>query len=515
MEDSKLSNGRLLIVSNRLPVVFTHSENGELKTRGGSGGLVTALAPVLKNRGGIWIGWPGPFKEEVLPQVTELLEKESQKTGFILHPIFLTEEDIKLYYDGFSNEIIWPLFHDLQSECNFNPTYWQAVQAVNTKFAEGIQQELRENDFIWIHDYHLMLVGQELRKQGVNQKIGFFLHIPFPSLDIFLKLPWRFQILRALLDFDLIGFQTARDQRNFMQCVKRLLPDIKVKSHRNIHLCQSGDREVRVGAFPISIDYQEFAKMASGIEVMDQAWISREQLKGQKIVFSCDRLDVSKGITYRLEAIRHLLKTHPELHEKVTFFQIVVPSRIEIPKYQDLKNEVDRLVGEINSLFTKTGWIPIQYIFQSISRKELLAFYRISEVALITPIKDGMNLVAKEYVASNINENGVLILSEFAGAATQLQKEAFLINPYDIVGLSDAIHAALTIAPREGKRRMHKMRKCVQKYDVFWWVRSFLHTAISKELSDFPIIEEYIPTEVAALLFGERRQVTALPNLIK
>lgn len=485
---------RLVIVSNRLPLVIL-KEEGQLKALPGSGGLVTALAPVLKNRGGIWIGWLGTEGEGEQNQISLLLKKENQKTGFLLHSLFLTQEEVKLYYEGFSNEIIWPLFHDLQSECNFNPSYWKVAQEVNRKFAVKTSENLRTGDFIWIHDYHLMLVGEELRKLAVNEKIGFFLHIPFPSFDIFVKLPWRFQILRALLAHDLIGFQTLRDHRNFIQCVKRLLPNIKMKQERLGHVCEMGDRKVRTGAFPISIDYNEFSKMAAGREVANEAWLNYENLEGKKIVFSCDRLDISKGIPYRLEAIRHLLKNHPEIHEKVIFFQVTIPSRTEIPKYQDLKKEIDRLVGEINSQFTKAGWVPIQYLYRTMTRKELLSFYRISEVALITPVKDGMNLVAKEYVASNVGEDGVLILSEFAGAATQLQHEALLINPYDIEGLAETIFTALMLPLDERKKRMHKMRRNVQRYDVFWWVRNFLNAAISKELHDFPIIEEFTPVE--------------------
>lgn len=488
-------HSRFMIVSNRLPIVISNEE-GKLTASMGSGGLVTALAPVLKNRGGIWIGWPGPVEEEERKTVNEMLEKESHHEGFFLHPIFLTQEEVKLYYDGFANEIIWPLFHDLQSECHFDPLYWKAAQDVNHKFAEGICQKIQSDDFLWIHDYHLMLVGQELRKLGVTEKIGFFLHIPFPSFDIFIKLPWRFQILRTLLEYDLIGFQTPRDQRNFLQCVKRLLPDVKITNQRQVHFCTIHDREVRVGAFPISIDYQEFSEMAAGKEVSNQVGFDYEHFKGQKIVFSCDRLDISKGIIYRLEAIRHLLKNHPEIHEKVTFFQVVIPSRVEIPKYQSLKKEIDRLVGEINSQFTKTGWVPIHYLFHSISRKELLAFYRISEIALVTPVKDGMNLVAKEYIASNVNENGVLILSEFAGAATQLQHEALLINPYDIEGLAETIYTALMLPQQERKKRMRKMRRKVHRYDVFWWIHTFLNAANAKELSDFPFTEDYVPTEI-------------------
>jgi trehalose 6-phosphate synthase/phosphatase len=484
------NRSRLMIISNRLPIAIS-KEDGQLKAQTGSGGLITALAPVLKNRGGIWVGWPGPVDAEEQGLVRSLLEKENRNAGFLLQPIFLTDKEIKLYYEGFSNEIIWPLFHDLQSECHFDPSYWHAAQEVNKKFAEKIQQNIKPNDFLWVHDYHLMLVGQELRKMGVQEKIGFFLHIPFPSLDIFLKLPWRFQLLQALLEYDLIGFQTLRDQRNFLQCVKTLFPTVKRKNKGQMCLCQINSRELRVGAFPISIDFKEFSEMASDKEVTDHILEEKGHFQGQKMVFSCDRLDISKGIPYRLEAIRHLLKNYPDIHGKVTFFQVVIPSRIEIPKYQELKKEIDRLVGEINSQFTKTGWVPIHYLYHSIGRKELLAFYRIAEIALITPVKDGMNLVAKEYVASNINENGVLILSEFAGAASQFQKEAFLINPYDIEGLADTIYKALMLPPANGKKRMRRMRRIVQQRDVFWWLKFFLNAAISKELHDFPIIEEF------------------------
>jgi trehalose 6-phosphate synthase len=494
MNNHNNHTGRLIIVSNRLPIVISKAE-GKLKTSTGSGGLITALAPVLKNRGGVWVGWPGPVEVEDQKEISDLLNKEHRKAGFDLQPIFLTEEEIKEYYEGFSNEIIWPLFHDLQSSCHFDPKYWHTTQEVDKKFAEGIAKKAKPDDFIWIHDYHLMLVGQDLRQLGLTNKVGFFLHIPFPSLDIFLKLPWRFQVLRALLEYDLVGFQTLRDQRNFIQCVKRLLPDVSMVVKQQVHICKTNTRDVRVGSFPISIDFQEFSKMAKSKEVEEQAWLSHEQLKNQKIIFSCDRLDISKGIPYRLEAIRHLLKTHPELHQKITFFQVVIPSRIEIPKYKSLKQEIDRLVGEINSEYTKTGWVPIQYIYHSISRKELLGFYRTSDITLITPVKDGMNLVAKEYIASNVDENGVLVLSEFAGAAMQLQKQAILINPYDIEGVSEAIYTALTMPDRERKHRMRKMRRQVQRYDVFWWVRLFLTTAISKELIDFPVVEEYTPTE--------------------
>lgn len=489
-----VANQRLIIISNRLPIAIS-KEDGVLKTSKGAGGLVTAIAPVIKNRGGVWVGWPGKVPEEDQKEANSLLEKEKSNEGFLLKPVFLSEQEAKLYYEGFSNEVIWPLFHDLQSECRFDPAFWKANLDVSDKFAKETLAIAKDNDFLWVHDYQLLTMGQSLRKLGATQKTAFFLHIPFPSLDIYLKLPWRFQILRALLSYDLVGFQTLRDQRNFIQCVKRLLPNIPMKYKRNIHRCSTAEREVLVSSFPISIDYKEFALAAAKNDVTAQAGFNLEQFQGQKVIFSCDRLDITKGIPYRLEAIRYLLKTHPELHEKVTFFQIVIPSRTDIPKYQELKKEIDRLVGEINSQFTKTGWTPIQYIYRSVNRKELLAFYRISDIALITPVKDGMNLVCKEYVASNINQSGVLILSEFAGAAVQFQNEALLINPYDIEGLAEAIYTALNMPQNECKKRMKKMRRNVQHYDVFRWVHSFLEAAIAKELHDFPLIQEYTPLE--------------------
>jgi trehalose 6-phosphate synthase/phosphatase len=490
-----ITNQRLVIISNRLPVILSKEDNGSLKMGPGSGGLVTALAPVLKNRGGLWIGWAGTSEEEQPQEVLKLMENVNRSVGFSLHPVFLTKEDVELYYEGFSNKIIWPLFHDLQSECRFDPSYWAGYQKANRKFAETVLQKVRRNDFIWIHDYQLLLLGQELKKIGVTSSLAFFLHIPFPSLDIFLKLPWRFQILRALLDFDFIGFQTVRDWRNFTYCVRTLLPEITIDTRRHLKIFKMGTREVRVGAFPISIDYKEFMQDASNKDVADRAWILHEKLPDHKIIFSLDRLDYSKGIPYRFEAIRYLLKKYPELHQKVTFIQVVVPSRTNIPEYQNLKAHIDKLVGEINSEFTHESWVPIHYVFRSLDRKELLAHYRTSEAILITPLKDGMNLVVKEYIASNIEETGAVILSEFAGAAVQLQNEAILINPYDIVGLAEAIRTAVTLPEDERKKRMRKMRRNVRHYDIFWWLRSFLSSAISKELRDFPLLEEYLPSE--------------------
>ena len=487
----KGSPKRLILVANRLPIVLRREER-EWKLRPSSGGLVTALAPILRDRGGSWIGWMGTsgFPE---PEIDELLRKGSQRAGYDLRAVYLAPEEVEGHYYGFSNEIIWPLFHDLQSRCNFEPTYWKSYLEVNRRYSEVILKNATPSDYIWVHDYHLMNIARELRDMGIKSRIGFFLHIPFPAPDIYLKLPWRFEILRALLSYDLIGFQTMRDRRNYLQCIRTLVEETSIQGRGQVVKVRYEGREVRVGSFPISIDFDEFADLASMPEVADKARHIHERLPNRQIVLGVDRLDYTKGIPYRLEAFRNLLIRHPELRRKITLIQIVVPSREKIPEYNDLKREIERMVGEINGQFTRSDWVPIRYIYRTLERPNLLAYYRAAEIALITPLKDGMNLIAKEYCASNLEETGVLILSEFVGAAAQLQRGALLVNPYDIEGVADAIHRAFVMGGEERKSRMKKLRQSIRKQGISWWVDSFLRAAFSKDLQDFPVLEEYIP----------------------
>ncbi len=482
----------MMVVSNRLPIILDQNEQGEWQARPGSGGLVTALAPVLKNRGGLWIGWPG---------VTQFPENELEKamaeaaiaSGFNLKPVELTELEREKYYRGAANEMIWPLFHDMPGRCNFDPSYWPFYEQVNRKFAEKIVENIEKGDFIWVHDYHLMDVGNELRSLGVKDKTAFFLHIPFPPPDIFMRLPWRFDLLRALLAYDLIGLQTLRDQRNFIQCVRKNIKTVSVHGRGHVLTLDFGERQVRVGAFPISIDYHDFASTADSKEVANKAWYIHEQMPGVNIILGIDRLDYSKGILERIKAFQYALSRYPELLEKVILVQVVVPSRRNIPEYEDLKIEIERLVGEVNGEFTRFDWVPIHYIFRSLTRTELLAYYRTSEIALITPLKDGMNLIAKEFCASSIEENCVLILSEFAGAAAQLQKNALMVNPHDQQGVAEAIYRAFKMAPEERRERMRQLRKNIEKTDIYWWVNSFLQASIAKTLNNFSRPEDYRP----------------------
>ncbi|MGA1864785.1 MAG: alpha,alpha-trehalose-phosphate synthase (UDP-forming) [bacterium] len=491
VRDSKdLERTRLVVVSNRLPIVFTRGKDGEWLIKRGSGGLVTAIAPVLRDRGGLWIGWTGkPGRSDF----SEPSDQGSKLIGYTLKQVVLNEEEINNYYYGFSNEILWPLFHDLIPLCDFNPEFWSVYKKVNKKFARVICRNILRDDFVWVQDYHLMLVAKELRTMGIKNNIGFFLHIPFPQLDIFLKLPWRFQILRGLLEYDLIGFQTVRDKSNFIQCVRALIMNSRVVGSGQVSTISMPEKEVRVGNFPISIDYDAFAKQAANKEVAEEAWYIHENLPKRKIILGIDRLDYTKGICLRLKAFRNALERYPDLRRNLTLVQVVVPSREVIHEYIDIKKKIDRMVGEINGQFTQSGWMPIHYLHRSLTRTELLAYYRTAEIALITPLKDGMNLVAKEYCACSLDENSVLILSEFAGAAPQLYRGALLVNPYDVEGMADAIHQAFMMSREERRTRMRRLRRIVQKYNIFWWVDSFLNAAITKRLDSFPALDFYMP----------------------
>lgn len=505
-------SGRLVVASNRLPFVLKRIDHREWNVEPGSGGLVSALLPVLRNRGGIWVGWPGTIDEDISELETTFAEL-TRDAGYSLGPVMLTADERDKFYNGFSNEIIWPLFHDLQTNCNFDPAFWHVYQQVNLKFARVLQRCSEPDDFIWVHDYHLMGVARELRQLSLRSRLGFFLHIPFPSVDTFLKLPWRFEILRGLLEFDLIGFQTLHDRRNFVQCVRTLVKDASVQGKGRVLTMRFEvptvaadqgvavkDREIRVGVFPIGIDYNTYAERAASDQVQQRAQYFRNNLRGRQLILGVDRLDYTKGIPNRLAAFRHALRRYPDMHHKVTLIQQVVPSRTDIPEYYKLRLEIEHLVSEINGEFTESGWVPIHYIFRNHKLPELLAYYRAADIALITPLKDGMNLVAKEYCAAKVEKDGVLILSEFAGAAGQLQRGALLVNPHDIEAVADRIHDAFTMGPEERRRRMKRLRRAIRDSDIFWWVDSYLGAAIEKELSDFPIQEEYLPHTEAVLV---------------
>jgi trehalose 6-phosphate synthase/phosphatase len=464
-----VSGSRLVVVSNRLPFTFKRAARGRWRAEPGSGGLVTALLPVLRDRGGMWVGWPGAPGEA--REFSAALAGAA--AGYKLAAVPLGAREVRDFYQGFANEVIWPLFHDLPSLCNFDAAYWDTYCRVNRKYAKAVRRRVRPGDFIWVHDYHLMNLGAELRALGLRQRLAFFLHIPFPAPDVFMKLPWRAPLLDALLQFDLVGFQTARDRRNFLATAQALGREVSPE---------------RTGYFPISIDYNAFMRRAAASDVAAKARELHTLLPKRKLVLGIDRLDYTKGIALRLRAFQDLLVRHPAMRGRVSLIQVVVPSREDIPQYREMKTEIEQLVGRINGEFARPGaWVPVWYEYRSLSRLELLAYYRAADIALITPLKDGMNLVAKEYCACSIEEDCVLILSEFAGAAAQLAGGALLVNPYDIHGVAEAIRAAHTMPQEERTARMRRMRRSIRRQDVFWWVDSFLRAAISRDLGHFPL----------------------------
>jgi trehalose 6-phosphate synthase/phosphatase len=477
-QNNNLAIDRLVIVSNRLPITLTRVDTGQWQVQPSTGGLVTALTPILSERGGLWICWPGTLENVGFH---EIIAGAGQDLGYVLEPVSLSKEEIDQYYYGFSNEIIWPLFHDLQTRCNFDPAYWKMYQTVNNKFARVIAENARKDDYIWVHDYQLMLVAKELRSMGVENKVGFFLHTPFPPMDIFVKLPWWTQILSALLEYDVVGFQTQRDRNNFAYCIETMLKGVQVDARKQVSTMKTPKREIGIGSFPISIDFRGFARLAASPVVAQAATRLREALLNQQIVLGVDRLDYSKGIPEKLRAFRNALERFDDLRGKITLVEIAVPSRDDIPEYQTLKTEIEGLVGEINGRFSRSGWTPVHYMFRSFERTELLAYYRTADIALITSLKDGMNLVAKEYCAAKVDRSGVLVLSKFAGAATQLGRDSLLVNPYDIEGVAEAIYHAYNMDVDERRRRMHRLRRAVARRDVFWWVDSFLQAAIARE----------------------------------
>ncbi|HUF79402.1 MAG TPA: alpha,alpha-trehalose-phosphate synthase (UDP-forming), partial [Thermoanaerobaculia bacterium] len=484
----------MIIVSNRLPIVLQKGPAG-WEVHAGSGGLVQAVAPILQEKGGVWVGWPGVSGAD--EGWREVAQEAVAKTGYELHPVPLSEEEVELFYLGFSNSVLWPLFHDFLDACDFDPVYWRAYREVNRKFAEAVVEASEPGDFIWVQDYQLIHVGQFVREATEDRRIGFFLHTPFPPLDIFVKLPWRASILRGLVSHDVVGFQTVRDRRNFLTCVRHLLPDVKTRGRGSlieaILPLKGRTRTVSVASFPVGIDYQAYARAAASPEVVTRIAELRRDLGDVALVLGVDRQDYTKGIPQRLQAFRTALERYPKLRERVVFFQVSVPSREGVAEYQDLKVEIEQMVGEINGRFATVGWVPVHYYYRSLVHRTLIALYRMAEVAFVTPLKDGMNLVAKEYCACQVERDGVLILSEFAGAAAQLQSGALLVNPYDVEGVAEALERALRMPREERAERMRRMQNRLRRQDVFWWAQRYLSAAFGETLKGFQGEQEYVP----------------------
>ena len=474
--EAALKGRRLVIVSNRLPF-NVEVKDGRPEFHPSAGGLVTGLASVRESHEQtaaipaehIWIGWPGcsidaSLQEEV---VREAL------TRFKSYPVFLTEEQMEHFYLGFCNATIWPLFHYFSSYTVYNPLFWEQYKQINQLFADALAKILRPDDVVWVHDYHLMLLPRLLKARQPQLALGFFLHIPFPSFEVFRMLPgeWRREILEGLLGADLIGFHTYEYTHHFLQSTLRILG-----YEHQMSQVMAPDHLVRVDTFPMGIDVEKFAGAVRNADTEREIVELKGNLTGVKLILSVDRLDYSKGIANRLEGYELFLESNPEYHGKVALLMVVVPSRIGVVQYDLMKRQIEELVGKINGRFGRVGWTPVVYQYRHVPFSSLAALYAVSDVCLVTPLRDGMNLVAKEYVATRAG-GGVLILSEMAGAAKELP-ESILINPNNRVEISAALKEALEMAPLEQHKRHRLMQKRLARYNVTRWASDFLTTLL-------------------------------------
>ena len=450
-----------VVIANRLPVDRITAPDGTTMWRKSPGGLVTALEPVMRRNGGAWIGWHGASDEKLKP---------FEYDGLQLVPVPLSEAEVAEYYEGFSNSTLWPLYHDVVAPPEFHREWWDAYVRVNQRFAARAAKIAKKNAVVWVQDYQLQLVPSMLREARPDLRIGFFLHIPFPPTELFQQLPWRRQILEGLLGADLVGFQMPGAAQNFVRLVRQRVGH---KTHRDMIYLPDG-RTVLAKAYPISIDAAGFEELARTPTVLARAEEIRESLGNPgTVLLGIDRLDYTKGLRQRLRAFGELI-TDGSLHvDDAVFVQIATPSRERVNQYKILRDDINRLVGRINGDVGRIGQQPVTYLHASYPRDEMAALYRAADVMVVTPLRDGMNLVAKEYVACRYDERGALVLSEFAGAASEL-KSAYQVNPHDINGMKRMLLAAINASPRENARRMKAMRKQVMENDIELWANNFL-----------------------------------------
>ena len=455
----------LVVVANRLPVDVTLDEQGGPSWTRSPGGLVTALAPVMSRTKGAWVGWGGSPDLELEPFEVD---------GTELVPVMLTEADVERYYEGFSNDTLWPLYHDVIASPQFHRQWWDAYRRVNERFAQAAAANAAPGATVWVHDYQLQLVPAFLRELRPDLRIGYFHHIPFPPLEIFAQLPWRKQVVEGLLGADLIGFQRGGDAANFVRIVRRLT-DLTTRGQMvTVDEGTPQQRHVRAQAFPISIDSHAFDELARTAAVQERAReIRRELGDPQHLLLGVDRLDYTKGIRHRIKAYGELLEDGRLSATDTTLVQVASPSRENVGAYQQLRDEVELLVGRINGDHGQVGHAPVQYLHQSFPMEEMAALYLAADVMLVTALRDGMNLVAKEYVAARSDERGALVLSEFTGAADELVGSV-LVNPHDIDGMKDAITYAVHLDPKEARKRMRRLRRRVLTHDVAAWSGQFL-----------------------------------------
>ncbi|HYG40512.1 MAG TPA: bifunctional alpha,alpha-trehalose-phosphate synthase (UDP-forming)/trehalose-phosphatase [Cytophagales bacterium] len=454
---------RLIIVSNRLPI-SVKIEDGKFSYEPSAGGLATGLKSFHETEKTLWVGWPGQTFEEDDEQ--KYIVKKLSKDNLI--PVFISEDDYKDYYEGFSNRTLWPLFHYFWTYTEYDQKTWETYKRVNQQFCDEIIKIAKPGDQFWIQDYQLLLLCGMLRKQIPDASIGFFLHIPFPSYELFRTLPWRRALLEGMMGADLIAFHTFDYVRHFLSSVSRIL-----KLENNLSRIQLSERVVDVEALPMGIDFDKFANATDSAETEEEIRTYKKNLGNETLILSVDRLDYSKGILQRLQAFEFFLEKYPQYLGKVSLIMVLVPSRYGVEEYQQLKIQIDETIGRINGKYNTIQWTPVHYFYRSFKFQTLVALYSLSHIALITPFRDGMNLVAKEYVATKTDGKGVLILSEMAGAVKELS-QAVCINPNDINSIVDGLYTALNMSEEEQIQRMETMREIVKRYTVNRWAELFI-----------------------------------------
>jgi trehalose 6-phosphate synthase len=463
-----------VVVANRLPIDMERLPDGTTTWKRSPGGLVTALEPLLRRRRGAWIGWPGiPDADD------EPIEQEDMH----LCPVSLSAKDVAEYYEGFSNATLWPLYHDVIVKPIYHREWWDSYVEVNRRFAEATAKAAAQGATVWVQDYQLQLVPKMLRMLRPDLTIGFFLHIPFPPVELFMQMPWRTEIIEGLLGADLVGFHLPGGAQNFLFLARRLVGANTSRGTVGVRSrfgeIDVGFRTVKVGAFPISIDSAALDHQARSRTIRHRAKEIRSELGDpRKILLGVDRLDYTKGIDVRLKAFSELLEEHRAKRDDTVFVQLATPSRERVDSYIAMREDIERQVGHINGEYSEVGHPIVHYLHRPIPREELIAFFVAADVMLVTPLRDGMNLVAKEYVACRSDLGGALVLSEFTGAAAEL-RQAYLANPHHLEGVKDAIEAALNQTPEEGRRRMRALRRQVLAHDVDLWARSFLEALAS------------------------------------
>ncbi|MDG3583557.1 bifunctional alpha,alpha-trehalose-phosphate synthase (UDP-forming)/trehalose-phosphatase [Galbibacter pacificus] len=487
---------KTIIVSNRLPLQVKLNEN-KLEITPSVGGLATGMKSVHKEGDGIWIGWSGLTEEELDESLSKKVDTAVAKENCAA--VNLTQCDIDNFYYGFSNRTLWPLFHYFMEYTEFEKDFWESYKAVNQKFAEVVLDNLEDGDNVWVHDYQLLLLPQLIKEKKPDTSIGFFLHIPFPSYEIFRTFPWREELLTGMLGADLIGFHTYDYERHFLSSIKRILR-LDVKFNEVVY----HDRIVKVDSFPMGIDYKKFHQASVSHTKMNVKERSELQKRlddhiqssvDTKLILSIDRLDYTKGIPNRIRAFEYFLNKYPEFKEKVRLIMLSVPSRSNVPQYQLLKKETDELVGRINGQFATVSWTPIWYFYRSMPFNNLIDLYTSADVALITPVRDGMNLVAKEYVATRTKKDGVLILSEMAGASKEMN-EALMINPNNFEQIADAIKQALEMPVEEQIARNTILQKRLERYSVEKWAHEFMKSLDATKNLGQVIVSEKLDTKL-------------------